>query len=69
MAFSEGDKVEWDWGQGTAQGVVDTIFKRSVTRKIDGTRVTRNASTDNPAYYIKLADGVALKSCSEIRKA
>lgn len=68
--FSEGTKVEWDWGDGTAEGKIETVYTRKTTRKIKGTEVTRKADEDSPAYYIKQEDGDAvLKSHSEIRKA
>lgn len=68
--FKVGDKVEWDWGNGTAQGKVDKTYTRKVTRKISGTEVTRNGSDDDPAVYIKQSDGGGvLKLSSELRKA
>ena len=69
-SYNQGDKVEWDWGNGTAQGTVQKSYTKKVTRKINGSEVTRNADDDNPAYYIEQSDdGAALKSHSELRKA
>lgn len=66
-AYSEGTQVKWNWGNGEGKGEIDTVYERKVTRKIDGTEVTRNGSKDEPAYYIKQSDGDAvLKSHSEI---
>ncbi|RLQ86939.1 DUF2945 domain-containing protein [Notoacmeibacter ruber] len=63
-------KVEWDWGNGTAQGKVQEKFTEEVTRTIDGTEVKRDASDDNPAYLIEQDDGHrVLKKHSELRKA
>ena len=68
--YSEGTKVEWDWGNGTATGEVAKKYTQRQTLKIDGTEVTRNADDDNPAYKIEQEDGGrVLKSHSEIRKA
>jgi len=68
--FSVGDKVEWDWGNGTGQGKVEKTYTRKITRKISGTEVTRNGSDDDPAIFIKQVDGGAvLKLSSEVRKA
>jgi len=68
-SYSEGDKVEWDWGSGTATGKVQSRFEKSVTRKIKGSEVTRNGSADDPALYIKQEDGdTVLKLSSEVRK-
>ncbi|MCX7567273.1 DUF2945 domain-containing protein [Sulfitobacter sp. F26169L] len=70
MAYSKGDKIEWDWGDGTAQGVVQETYSRNITRKIKGTEVTRNGSEDDPALLIEQSDGdEVLKLASEVRKA
>ncbi len=68
--YSEGTKVEWEWGNGSATGEIETVYTQKTTRKIKGTDVTREASEDEPAYYIKQDDGDAvLKSHSEVTKA
>lgn len=68
--YSEGTQVKWNWGNGTAQGEIETVYTSDVTRTIKGTDVTRNASDNVPAYYIKQDDGDAvLKSHSEVEKA
>lgn len=66
-AYSQGTKVKWNWGQGTASGEIETVYTDDITRTIKGTEVTRKASDDEPAYYIKQDDGDAvLKSHSEV---
>ena len=68
--ISKGDKVKWDWGDGTAEGEVRSVHEESVTRKPQGTEVTRDGSVDDPAIYIKQEDGDrVLKLASEVRKA
>jgi hypothetical protein len=68
--ISEGDKVEWDWGNGTGTGTVQSSFAEKTTRTIKGTEVTRNGSQDDPALYIEQDDGdTVLKLASEVRKA
>ena len=68
--FSEGTKVEWNWGSGTAEGTVRESFTERVERRIAGNNVVRNASDENPAYLIEQEDGDrVLKSHSELRKA
>jgi hypothetical protein len=68
--LTQGDKVEWDWGKGTAEGTVEKTYTRKVTRKIKGSDVTRKGSGDNPAVFIRQADGgTVLKLASEVRKA
>lgn len=67
--YSKGTKVEWDWGNGTATGEVTDVYEEKTTHKIKGNEVTRNASSDDPAYMIKQDDGDrVLKSHSEVRK-
>ena len=67
--YSEGTKVKWKWGSGYGHGEVQSSFKKKVTRKIDGSEVTRDGSEDNPAYYISVEDGNnVLKLESEIEK-
>lgn len=68
--YNKGDTVEWDWGNGTASGEVETVHKEKVTKTLKGSEVTRDADSDNPAYTIKQEDGdTVLKSHSELRKA
>jgi hypothetical protein len=70
MAYNEGDKVEWEWGNGSATGEVQKVYTQKITRKISGNEVTRDADDDNPAYFIKQEDGSeVLKSDSEVKKA
>ena len=68
--YSEGTKVEWDWGNGTATGKVVEKYTQKRTLKIEGNEVTRDASEENPSYKIEQDDGdLVFKSGSEIRKA
>ena len=68
--FSGGDKVKWDWGNGTAEGTVQQKYTQKRTLKIKGNEVTRDASEDQPAYKIEQDDGdIVLKSHSEVEAA
>ena len=68
--YSEGDKVEWNWGNGTGTGKVVKIYTRKTTLTIKGSEVTRDASEDDPAYRIEQDDGdEVLKGQSELNKA
>ncbi|SFS21325.1 DUF2945 domain-containing protein [Yoonia litorea] len=70
MAYQTGEIVEWDWGNGTAQGKIQERHKESITRTIDGSEVTRNGSDDDPALEIEQDDGTkVLKLASEVRSA
>lgn len=67
--YSEGTTVQWNWGDGTAKGRINKVYTNKVSRKIKGTEVTREASEDEPAYYIEQDDGdMVLKSHSEVKK-
>lgn len=68
--YSKGTKVKWNWGNGTGTGEITEVFKDDVTRTIEGSEITRKASSDEPAYMIKQDDGDrVLKSHSEVTKA
>ena len=68
--IQEGTKVKWKWGNGTAEGKVQSTFTKKVTRTIDGNEVTRDGEEGNKALYIKQEDGGAvLKLESEGERA
>jgi hypothetical protein len=68
--YSKGDMVEWDWGNGTAEGKVEKTYTQKITRTLQGSEVTRNGSDDDPALYIEQDDGSGvLKLASEVRAA
>lgn len=68
--YSEGDKVKWNWGNGTGTGKVTKKYTQKITKKIDGSEVTRKASDDDPAYLVEQEDGdEVLKSGSELSRA
>lgn len=67
--YSEGTRVEWDWGDGTASGEITKVYTRKQTLTIKGTEVTRDADEDCPAYRIDTGDSEALKSHTEVRNA
>ncbi|MEL6647486.1 MAG: DUF2945 domain-containing protein [Pseudomonadota bacterium] len=70
MTFSVGEKVAWDWGNGTGTGTIEKKYTQKITRKIKGSEVTRDASEDDPAFLIEQEDGdQVLKSETELRKA
>jgi len=68
--YQKGTKVEWDWGNGTAEGKVAESFEREVERTLKGSKVKRNGSEEDPAYLIRQDDGdEVLKLHSELRKS
>lgn len=69
-SYNVGDKVKWNWGNGTGTGKVETTYEKKITRKLQGSEVTRNGSKDDPALYIEQDDGDGvLKLSSEVEKA
>lgn len=68
--IKEGTKVKWSWGNGTAEGKVQSTFTKSVTRTIQGNEVTRDGEEGNKALYIEQEDGTnVLKLESEVERA
>ena len=49
MAYNVGDKVKWEWGEGTAKGEIKKVYTQKITRQIKGNEVTREADDDCPA--------------------
>ena len=69
MGYAKGDRVEWDWGNGTASGEIEERFTQDVTRTIKGHQVKRTASVNEPTFLIRQDDGTpVLKSITELRK-
>ena len=66
--YSKGTKVKWKWGSGWGHGKVSEVFTEKVSRTIDGSEITRDASADEPAYLIETDDSRTLKSHSEVQK-
>ena len=65
--FNKGTKVQWKWGSGTAEGVIEKVYTQKISRQLKGIEVTRDASDECPAYLIKQSDGdEVLKSHTEI---
>ena len=68
-SFQTGQYVKWDWGNGTACGQVEERFEREVSRTLQGSEITRNGDSDNPAYLVKQDDGDrVLKLGSELEE-
>jgi len=66
-SFRKGKRVKWNWGQGVGRGRVAERFERHVERTIDGSKIRRNGSPDNPAYLIHVDNGgEVLKLGSEL---
>ncbi|QBX33871.1 DUF2945 domain-containing protein [Paracoccus liaowanqingii] len=70
MTLRKGTQVEWDWSGSTATGKITEVFTEDVEKTIKGSKITRKASKDDPAYLIEQEDGdQVLKGKSELRRA
>lgn len=66
--YSEGTRVAWNWGNGTAEGEIAKVYHQKRTLKIKGSEITRDASEDCPSYRIVQDDGdEVFKSHSEVK--
>jgi len=66
-AFRKGQKVSWKWGAHSAHGHIVERFERRVQRTIEGARIVRRGTSENPAYLVETDEGKrALKRGSEL---
>jgi hypothetical protein len=49
----KGSKVFWKWGKGKISGIIEEIYVEPVEKEIKNSFIKRNATKDNPAYFIK----------------
>lgn len=50
--FHAHQTVKWKWGSGQGSGVINKIYKDSVSLKLQGKKITRKGTEENPAYLI-----------------
>lgn len=68
-AMKKGEKVNWKYGKGEAEGQIKEKFDKPVEKVIKGSTIKRNASKQEPAYLIEQKNGnEILKSESELKK-
>lgn len=68
--FRRKQKIVWKWGAHMARGHVIEGFERRVQRTIEGARIVRRGTSENPAYLVETDDGKqALKRGSELSAA
>jgi hypothetical protein len=48
----KGEKVNWNYGKYKAEGIIKEKFTSRIERTFNGSKVTRNASPNEPAYLI-----------------
>lgn len=65
--FKKSAKVQWKWLGRPIDGVVEEVFKTSITKTIKGKKITRHGSDEKPAYLVKSEAGnLALKLETEL---
>lgn len=64
----KGDEVIWNYGKGKAQGTVAEVHTDDVERTVQGTKVKRKGSTEEPALVLKQGGKKIVKSASEVTK-
>ncbi len=67
--IQKGSVVQWNWGNGTAEGKVIETYAEEVEKQIKGQSVKRIGEKNNKALYIEQDDGSkVLKLESEVEK-
>ncbi|AQG78676.1 DUF2945 domain-containing protein [Spirosoma montaniterrae] len=64
----KGDEVTWKYGKGEAKGTVAEVHKDDVERTVQGAKVKRKGSAEEPALVIKQGSKKIIKSASEVTK-
>lgn len=65
--FRKGQKISWNWGAHKGHGHIVERFERRVQRTIEGARIVRRGTPENPAYVVETEEGKrALKRGSEL---
>lgn len=65
---NKGDEVEWKYGKGKAEGTVAEVHSKDVTKTVQGTRVKRKGSPNEPVLVLKQGNKTIVKSASEVTK-
>jgi len=64
----KGDDVTWNYGKGKAKGTVAEVHEEDVEKTVQGAKVKRKGSAEEPALVIKQGDKKIIKSSSEVKK-
>ena len=65
--LEEGNEVTWKYGKGKATGIIDEVHTDDVEKTVQGTKVKRKGSDEEPALVIKQGKKI-VKSASEVTK-
>ncbi|WP_206512963.1 hypervirulence associated TUDOR domain-containing protein [Larkinella soli] len=67
--IKKGATVRWKYGKGHAEGKVVEVHREEVEKTIEGKKIKRNGTDDNPALVIEQDDKqVVLKLESEVEE-
>jgi len=64
----KGDEVEWKYGKGKAEGTVAEVHTEDISKTVQGTKVKRKGSEEEPALVLKQGGKKIVKSASEVTK-
>jgi len=64
----KGDEVTWKYGKGKAEGTIAEVHNDDVERTVQGAKVKRKGSDEEPALVIKQGAKKIIKSASEVAK-
>lgn len=64
----KGDEMTWKYGKGKATGTVAEVHTDDVERTVQGAKIKRKGSDEEPALVIKQGEKKIIKSSSEVTK-
>lgn len=64
----KGDEVTWKYGKGKATGTVAEVHTDDVERTVQGAKIKRKGSDEEPALVVKQGEKKIIKSSSEVTK-
>lgn len=68
--IKKGTTVQWKWGKSHAEGKVVEVHKEEIEKTIDGKKIKRKGTDDDPALVIEQDDKqLVLKLQSEVETA
>ncbi|WP_020602449.1 DUF2945 domain-containing protein [Spirosoma spitsbergense] len=67
--LEEGNEVTWKYGTGKATGIIDEVHTDDVEKTVQGTKVKRKGSDEEPALVIEQGQKKIVKSASEVTKS
>jgi len=68
--IKKGTTVKWKWGKSHVEGKVVEVHKEEIEKTIDGKKIKRKGTDDDPALVIEQDDKqLVLKLQSEVENA